>query len=228
MPMSLHKALGLTLSIAGLTLAGRLLAADTPDLLPQARTQAQQPRPPLNVPSRPAAGSQEPQSFLDAQSEMERRRLLDMQERTFQLEVDAKYAKALKAYCDTGYGDERCFRPDANKPVTVVTPTPAPPAAAEATVVAAQKTHSVIEPRELPTVAQITGFGDELSAILVFSNGRRLRVFTPAANGPRSTLPDGETVVSIRPGEVLVSRPGEGKPVPLLFQSAQPNFTGSE
>jgi hypothetical protein len=67
-------------------------------------------------------------------------------------------------------------------------------------------------------VAQITGFGDDLAAILVFAGGKRLRVVGPGPSGPRSQLPGGEAVVSIRPGEVLVSRPGDGKPLPLLFQ----------
>jgi hypothetical protein len=159
---------------------------------------------------------------------MERRRLLDKQQRTFQLEVDGKYAKALKAYCDTGYGDERCFRPEASRPVAAVAPLPVPTAASPEGTAKTQKTHPVVEPKELPAVAQISGFGEDLSAILMFSNGRRLRVFAPGPHGPRSVLPDGEAVVSIRPGEVLVSRSGESKPVPLLFQSSLPNFSGPE
>ena len=79
----------------------------------------------------------------------------------------------------------------------------------------------------MPTVAQITGFGEDLSAILVFGNGRHLRVIGPGPNGARSRLPTGEAVISIRPGEVLVSRSGEGAPIPLLFQAA-PTFVGAD
>jgi len=228
MPMSPHNRLRSLLLAACMLPACRLFAADTPELLPQgeAGSQVQTQRLAPNVPSRAVTQSKEPQSFLDAQSEMDRRRLLDKQQRTFQLEVDAKYAKALKTYCDTGYGDERCFRPVANKPLTDMAPASAT-SAVEPTAPAGRKAHPV-ESRELPSVAQISGFGDELSAILVFKNGRRLRVFAPAANGTHSVLPEGETVVSVRPGEVLVNSPGENRPVPLLFQSSQSSFAGSE
>lgn len=234
MPMWPHKLGWAALTFAGLLSAGVSIGAETPDLPPpaeagpQTQPQIQAPRPPMNTPSHQVAGPSEPQSFLDAQSETERRRLLDKQQRTFQLEVDGKYAKALKAYCDTGYGDERCFRPEAAKPVTVVAPAPAPAVSSSQGAASAQKGHPLAEPKELPAVAQISGFGEELSAILVFGSGRRLRVFAPGPHGPRSVLPDGEAVVSIRPGEVLVSRSGEGKPVPLLFQSSLPNFSASE
>jgi hypothetical protein len=149
------------------------------------------------------------QSFLDPQSEMDRRRMLDKQQRTFQLEIDGRYAKALKAFCDTGYGDERCYRPDFSKSVSLPAPLPAPTKTPVASA----------EGRELPTVAQISGFGDDLSAVLLFSGGKRLRVLGPGPSGARSQLPGGEMVVSIRPGEVLVSRSGDAKPVPLLFQA---------
>jgi hypothetical protein len=215
--------------------AHHLLAAETPDLPPQAeeppqmRSQPQPSRLPGNLAPRPTAVLPDPQSFLDAQSASERRRLLDKQQRTFQLEVDGKYAKALKAYCDTGYGDERCSRPESAKPVTVVAPAPtAPQASAETLSAGARNTHLTVPSIELPSVMQISGFGDELSAILVFGSGRRLRVFAPGPAGPRSLLPDGEAVVSIRPGEVLIRPAGEGKPIPLLFQASTPNFAGSE
>ena len=232
MPILPRKHLGLFLVVTGWFSAAQLLGAETPGLPPQAEASPQiqpQSQPPAYLPSRQNARPQDSQSFLDAQSEMDRRKLLDKQQRTFQLEVDGKYAKALKAYCDTGYGDERCFRPEAAKPMTIIAPAP-PPAqsSSEAVPAAGQKIHAAAAPRELPSVAQISGFGDELSAVLVFGNGRRLRVFAPGPGGPRSVLPDGEAVVSIRPGEVLISRAGEGKPVPLLFQSATPNFAGSE
>ena len=229
MPMWPRKYPGLLLVIAGWFFAPQLLGEETPNLPSQAETTPQiqsqtQPSPlPGNPPSRQNAKPLDSPSFLDAQSEMDRRKLLDKQQRTFQLEVDGKYAKALKAYCDTGYGDERCFRPEAAKPATIVAPAPA----AVQGSADAPKTHPAA-PRELPSVVQISGFGDELSAVLVFGNGRRLRVFAPGPNGPRSMLPDGEAVVSIRPGEVLISRPGEGKPTPLLFQSALSSFAGSE
>src|ERR1700748_1990080 len=71
--------------------------------------------------------SQELQSFLDGQSETDRHRMLDKQQRTFQLEIDGRYAKALKAYCDTGYGDDRCFRPETVKPAPAILALPAPP-----------------------------------------------------------------------------------------------------
>lgn len=229
MPMWHLKPERVALTLAGLLLAGASIGAETPDLPPPAENapQTQSPRPPVNAPApRQVGGSPEAQSFLDAQTEMERRKLLDKQQRTFQLEVDGKYAKALKAYCDTGYGDERCFRPEAAKPTTVIAPVPAL-ASAEGKA-GSQKAHSAAEAKELPSVAQISGFGEELSAILVFSSGRRMRVFSPGPHGPRSVLPDGEAVVGIRPGEVLVSRSGEGKPVPLLFHSSLPNFPASE
>ena len=229
------KQLGRILLLVGSLSAAHVLGADTPALPPQSEASPQpqpqaQPAPlPANLPSRQNVRSQDSQSFLDAQSEIDRRKLLDKQQRTFQLEVDGKYAKALKAYCDTGYGDDRCFRPEAVKPAAVTAPAPvAALSAQEAPSSAAQKTHPAAAPRELPTVAQISGFGDELSAILVFANGRRLRVFAPGSNGPRSMLPDGEAVVSIRPGEVLIGRTGEGKAIPLLFQSGVPSFPGSE
>ena len=222
----------LGLILVGLWSAGEPIGAETPDLPPPAESslpvqaQPQLPRPTSSLQSARSAGaSQEPQSFLDAQTELERRRLLDKQQRTFQLEVDGKYAKALKAYCDTGYGDERCFRPEASRPVTAVVPAPVPAVEGGAKT---PKAHPAVESKDLPAVTQISGFGEELSAILLFSNGRRLRVFAPGPHGPRSMLPGGEAVVSIRPGEVLVSRSGESKPVPLLFQSSLPNFSGSD
>jgi hypothetical protein len=229
------KQLGRVLMIGGYFAASQAMGAETPDLPPTGETSPQlqpqlQPVPtPGNGPSRQNARSQESQSFLDAQSENDRRKLLDKQQRTFQLEVDGKYAKALKAYCDTGYGDDRCFRPEAGKQLAIVAPAPATALGpSESPSSTAQKTHPLTAIKELPTVVQISGFGEELSAILVFGNGRRLRVFAPGSNGPRSMLPDGEAVVSIRPGEVLIARNGGGKPIPLLFQSTAPNLPGSE
>ena len=194
-----------------------------------ASSQAEGPASTANPPKRQDAESEQrdPRSFLDGQSESDRRRLLDRQQRTFQLEMDGRYAKALKAYCDTGFGDERCFRPELPKPYQAVVPLPVPtPGAAALPVLppsAPPKGHAgSSESQELPAVAQISGFGEELTAILVFPGGKRMRVFGPGADGSRSQLPDGEAVISIRPGEVLVSRPGESRPVPLLFQAAVP------
>jgi hypothetical protein len=201
------------------------LAQNTPDL-PPAGDPASSPiaaHRPANRPIFQSAGTgqAEPQSFLDAQSEMDRRKMLDKQERTFQLEIDGRYAKALKAYCDTGYGDERCFRPEAVKVAPAILPPPAPATGSAVPPPNAAKVRETSPAsRELPSVAQISGFGDDLSAVLIFPGGKRLRVMGPGPNGPRSQLPDGETVVSIRPGEVLVRRPGDSKPEPLLFQAA--------
>ena len=179
--------------------------------------------------------SQELQTFLDGQSEADRHRMLDKQQRTFQLEIDGRYAKALKAYCDTGFGDERCFRPEIAKPYQAVAPIPLPGAVGAVAVANAPpppislQTHSAApEVKELPVVAQISGFGDELAAILVFRGGRRMRVVGPGSEGARSLLPGGEAVVSIRPGEVLVSRPGESKPAALLFQAASSSSGNSD
>ena len=218
MPMSPRKIFRVLALLAPLPIFGQ-----TPDLPPQNEGAPAVPAPL----SRPIAEHIAPapvgtvqsglQSFLDPQSEMDRRRMLDKQQRTFQLEIDGRYAKALKAYCDTGYGDERCYRPDFSKPVSIPVALPAPVVGGGAVT----KTPAVpAEPRELPTVSQISGFGDDLSAVLVFPGGRRLRVMGPGPNGFRSQLPGGEAVVSIRPGEVLVSRAGDAKPVPLLFQAA--------
>lgn len=176
------------------------------------------------------------QTFLDGQSEADRRRMLDKQQRTFQLEIDGRYAKALKAYCDTGFGDERCFRPETVKPayqaIVPLSPPVNPAPVSAATVPpppTLQKTPaSMQEVKELPAVAQISGFGDELAAILVFPGGKRMRVVGPGPDGPRSQLPGGEAVLSVRPGEVLVRRPGEGKPIALLFQAAAPSLGTSD
>lgn len=217
MPMSPRKMIWALMVVAPFP----IFAQGTPDLPPPSETPSAgvAARAPANRPiyQAPGAGHAEPQSFLDAQSEMDRRKMLDKQQRTFQLEIDGRYAKALRAYCDTGYGDERCFRPETAKPAPAVLPLPPPAPSSPNT--AKPHEQSTIS-RELPTVAQISGFGDDLSAVLVFVGGKRLRVIGPGPNGPRSQLPDGESVVSIRPGEVLVSRPGDSKPVPLLFQAA--------
>jgi len=216
MPMSPRKILCALMLLAPVLVFGQT----TPDLPPQfaeAPSPTVLPHLPASRPAyqAPGGGQAELQSFLDAQSEMDRRRMLDKQQRTFQLEIDGRYAKALKAYCDTGYGDERCFRPENSKPASIVAiPAPAPSDAVPPPPVAMKLHAAPAEGRELPSVAQISGFGDELSAVLIF-------------NGPRSQLPDGETVVSIRPGEVLISRPGDGKPLPLLFQ-ASAGYGGSD
>jgi hypothetical protein len=213
-----------------------ILGQTTPDLPPQPlEAPAPAPAPATALPhiaatrpvhQSPGGGPAELQSFLDAQSELDRRRMLDKQQRTFQLEIDGRYAKALKAYCDTGYGDDRCFRPEMSKPASTIVAMPAP--APSGTVPPPPVAHPVpAEGHELPSVAQISGFGEDLSAELVFAGGKRLRVLGPGPNGPRSQLPEGETVVSIRPGEVLVSRPGDGKPLPLLFQAAA-GYSGSD
>ena len=226
MPMSLRKG-GAVLAL----LMSSPAFGQTPDLPPQ--NEASVAPDPLTRPVsiRPApvpAGTtaSDLRSFLDPQSEMDRRRMLDKQQRTFQLEIDGRYAKALKAYCDTGYGDDRCFRPEVSRPVLPAVPLPAPVVNTGGAVSSSNPSKSH-EARELPAVAQISGFGEDLSAVLVFAGGKRLRVMGPGPNGPRSQLPDGETVISIRPGEVLVSRPGDAKPVPLLFQSAA-GYGGTE
>jgi len=230
MPMSPSKILGALMLLASASASAQM----TPDLPPQP-SEAPAPSAPPHAPaSRPlyqvsGNGQPELQSFLDSQSETDRRRMLDKQQRTFQLEIDGRYAKALKAYCDTGYGDDRCFRPEISKPASAIIALPAAaPGGTAPPPPLPTKTHAnPAETRELPTVAQISGFGDDLTAVLVFSGGKRLRVMGPGPNGPRSQLPDGETVVSIRPGEVLVSRPGEGRPMPLLFQAAA-GYGGSD
>jgi len=228
--MSLSKILGALM----LLVSASASAQTTPDLPPQpgeAPAPSVPPRAPASRPLYQVSGNGQPelQSFLDAQSEADRRRMLDKQQRTFQLEIDGQYAKALKAYCDTGYGDDRCFRPEIGKPAPAIMALPAPvPGGAVPPPPLPPKTHAnPTETLDLPTVAQISGFGDDLTAVLVFAGGRRLRVMGPGPGGPRSQLPDGETVVSIRPGEVLVSRPGEGRPTPLLFQ-ASAGYGGSD
>lgn len=230
MPMSPRKILCALLLIAPVLVS----AQTTPDLPPQSAEAPSLGAPPHLSASRPvyqaSGGSQaELQSFLDAQTEMDRRRMLDKQQRTFQLEIDGQYAKALKAYCDTGYGDDRCFRPENAKPASTIMALPAPTqiGAVPPPPVVPKLHPAPAESRELPSVAQISGFGEDLSAVLVFAGGKRLRVLGPGPNGPRSQLPGGETVVSIRPGEVLVSRPGEGKPQPLLFEAAA-GYGGSD
>ena len=201
MPMSRPKIVSALIAYIPLC----VLAQATPELPPPG--EALPAVPSTSAPQQQGRASRpaEQHSFLDAQSEMDRRKMLDKQQRTFQLEVDGRYAKALKAYCDTGYGDERCFHAETGKPAPVIAALPTPLASS---VVPAK------ESRDLPAVAQISGFGEELNAILVFSGGKRMRV------GTRSQLPGGEIVVSIRPGEVLVSRSGDGKTVPLLFQGS--------
>lgn len=223
MPMSPRKVLCALLLLAPVSIVGQT----TPDLPPQsvdAPALAAPPHAPAGRPvhQAPGNGQEELQSFLDAQSEMDRRRMLDKQQRTFQLEIDGRYAKALKAYCDTGYGDERCFRPETAKPSPAIMalPVPLPGNSAPPPPNLAKVHQTPAESRELPAVSQISGFGDDLTAVLVFAGGKHLRVLGPGPNGPRSQLPDGEAVVSIRPGEVLVSRPGDSKPQPLLFQAA--------
>ncbi len=230
MPMSHRKLLCALLLLAPVS----TLAQTTPDL-PSQPTEVPAPAAPPRMPAgrpsyqAPGNGQAELQSFLDTQTEMDRRRMLDKQQRTFQLEIDGRYAKALKAYCDTGYGDDRCFRSEAAKPAPAIMalPIPAPNSAAPPPPGVAKLHQAPAESRELPTVAQISGFGDDLAAVLVFAGGKRLRVLGPGPNGPRSQLPDGETVVSIRPGEVLVSRSNDSKPQPLLFQAAA-GYGGSD
>lgn len=230
MPMSPRKILCALMLLAPVSILGQT----TPDLPPQPAEASAPAVPPYIPASRPVYqasgnGQVELQSFLDAQSEMDRRRMLDKQQRTFLLEIDGRYAKALKAYCDTGYGDDRCFRPETAKPAPAIMALPAPlPSGTAPPPPGPAKLHQIpTESRDLPTVAQISGFGDDLTAVLVFAGGRRLRVMGPGPNGPRSQLPDGETVVSIRPGEVLVSRAGDSKPQPLLFQAAA-GYGGSD
>lgn len=230
MPMSPRRILCALMLLAPVSILGQT----TPELPPQPTEAPAFAAPPHMPASRPVyqtpGNSQaELQSFLDTQSEMDRRRMLDRQQRTFQLEIDGRYAKALKAYCDTGYGDDRCFRPEAAKPAPAIIalPAPSPNSAAPPPPGLAKSHQAPAEGRELPTVAQISGFGDDLTAVLVFAGGKRLRVMGPGPNGPRSQLPDGETVVSIRPGEVLVSRSGDSKPQPLLFQAAA-GYGGSD
>ena len=226
MPMSPRKILYAMLGLAPILTAGQ-----TPDLPPQ----SEQPLPggaPRPAVGRPVAqtsvsGQSELQSFLDPQSEMDRRRMLDKQQRTFQLEIDGRYAKALKAYCDTGFGDDRCLRPDASRQLSAIAPLPAPVVSIGAAQPSPAKSHNSPTEHELPAVAQISGFGDDLSAVLVFASGKRLRVLGPGPNGPRSQLPDGERIVGIRPGEVLVARSGDGAPVPLLFLPAA-GFSGTD
>jgi hypothetical protein len=226
--MSLSKILGALM----LLVSASASAQTTPDLPPQpgeAPAPSVPPHAPASRPLYQVSGNGQPelQSFLDAQSEADRRRMLDKQQRTFQLEIDGRYAKALKAYCDTGYGDDRCFRPEIGKPAIMALPAPVPAGAVPPPPLPTKTHANPTETLDLPTVAQISGFGDDLTAVLVFAGGRRLRVMGPGPSGPRSQLPDGETVVSIRPGEVLVSRPGEGRPTPLLFQ-ASAGYGGSD
>lgn len=230
MPMSHRKILCALLLLAPISTLGQT----TPEL-PSQSAEVPAPAAPSHMPAgrpayqAPGSGQPELQSFLDTQSEMDRRRMLDKQQRTFQLEIDGRYAKALKAYCDTGYGDDRCFHSETAKPAPAVMALsiPAPNSAAPPPPGLVKLHQAPVEGRELPTVAQISGFGDDLTAVLVFAGGKRLRVLGPGPNGPRSQLPDGEAVVSIRPGEVLVSRSGDSKPQPLLFQAAA-GYGGSD
>lgn len=219
MPMSLLKTFSAAIILMPVALFGQ--TPDLPTSSPEVPSTSARPTSSRPVRQTSGASQVELQSFLDAQSELDRRKMLDKQQRTFQLEIDGRYAKALKAYCDTGYGDERCLRPEASKPTPSIVALPVP--VASGTVPpppVAAKARVAQDSQDLPTVAQISGFGDELAAILIFPGGKRLRVVGPGPDGPRSQLPGGETVISIRPGEVLLTRPGESKAVPLMFQAA--------
>ena len=218
--MSANKLLGHVIAL--LLLAGGAAAQDAAPpspTLPSALTAPQGPSPVRPIPAPPPSTAVPPASSppispavtppASMVAPAERNRILELQRDTFLFNVEADRAAALEKWCKTAYGDPLlCAGGRTAVNAIVQAPSAAPPAAATRQPEAAER----------PTVAEITGFGNNLAAVLAYGDGRRLRVVPPRDGKPGSVLPDGAEVVGISSGEVQV-KPKGGPAVALVFST---------
>lgn len=160
---------------------------------------------PAGAASRPNLGEQ----VLDQD---DRDYLLRKQQEIFRLNVETDYALALQKLCQTGYGNPRLCQPAIAKPSMPAPPMPAP--AAGPTDGAANPRH-----RSQPIVQEISGAGNDLAAVLLLPDGRRLTVHAGSGGDAATVLPDGASVMAIDAKQVVLRRPG-GAPVALPLERA--------
>ena len=120
--------------------------------------------------------------------------MANSQLQTYRYNQLTEQALALRKLCETGFG-----------PADIC-----PKAAREVGAEAGDQT-----PEGLPTIAEINGVRGALSAVLVFSDGRRLTV------RPGSVLPGGLTVAAITQDDIRVATPA-GRQERLPFGDREP------
>jgi len=165
-------------------------------------------------------------------TEADKQKLLDAQRDAYVYHVETERALALKGWCETGLAPADLCHPAGQtaavaaapaaavaQPAPVATPTPTPAPAPKQ-----PERPEPVEARELPMVTGLTGFANNLTATVQYSNGSRLTIVAPHGTQPGSRLPSGENVVSITPKTidsppmVLIAKPGEEKTLrPLVF-----------
>ena len=155
-----------------------------------------------------------PPAGLAAVRDDDRAYLLRKQQEIFRLNVETDYALALQKLCQTGYGDPRLCQPVPSKAVApaVLPPSASPPMKAPPAVAAT-------EARPYPILQEISGVGRDLTAILLFQDGRRVTVRTTGTDRARTPLPGGASVQAIEADRVVLRRPGQ-EPLTLLLSPA--------
>ncbi len=118
--------------------------------------------------------------------------MANSQLQTYRYNQLTEQALALKRLCETGFGPpDVCPRANASASGSIDAPL-------------------VAGPNELPTVAEINGTQNALSAVLVLEDGRRVTVRTG------SMLPDGLTIANVTADAVRVTT-GNGREATLYF-----------
>jgi type IV pilus biogenesis protein PilP len=142
-------------------------------------------------------------SSLPAGGEEERSYLLRKQQEIFRLNVETDYALALQKLCQTGYGDPRLCQPAppkvASPPAVLLSSPPAP------------KTPPALPggPSEpSPKVQEISGVGQDLTAVLQLQDGRRVSVRSAASDHAAVQLPGGASILAVKADHVLLKRSG--------------------
>jgi type IV pilus biogenesis protein PilP len=153
-----------------------------------------------------SAAAQEPAAVLRAEDE--RSYLLRRQQEIFRLNVETDYALALQKLCQTGYGDPRLCQQAAPKPAAAPPIAPSETPARMNDTVLPGKVQAGMQTQ--PSVQEISGLGVDLTAILLYADGRRVTVRAPLQGEPGRMLPGGAQVVAVEARRVILRTPAHG------------------
>ena len=137
-----------------------------------------------------ALAQPEPPPVPPDMAESDRHYLMRRQQEIFRLNVETDYALALQKLCQTGFGDPKLCQSTQPKLVAPIS------AAASPGLI-----HEHIERN--PIVQEISGFGQDLTALLLMPDGRQLSVHK------LSQLPNGAVVNDIETRRVLLRSSGQ-------------------
>lgn len=158
----------------------------------------------------PTLGLDMPAASAGVRAEDERNYLLRRQQEIFRLNVETDYALALQKLCQTGYGDPRLCSQTATKSYLPSANSPTEVSATDRKENKATTSQGKIGGQTDPSVQEILGVGNNLSALLVYPDGRVFSVHGPAQGDSGSVLPDGGQVIAVEARRVTMRNPAKG------------------